>query len=218
MKQSRPVYLALVKISVGLALTLTLQGCAISQLTSGLGSSLFGSSSKQANEKWEPIVSEERLLAAAKTDPNGPSDVPTSAQGCPKFVVWPKDRNITVYEPGKVGDGLAIKYRGEITKTARECQLIPGQVTVKYGFAGRVLLGPKGATGPKTLPAIIHVTDKDRNKIKSETVNVTVSMSPNQPIGYFSYVRRISFAMPPGSRPSDFKLFIAFDKKVPGAS
>lgn len=196
---------------------LALQGCAVSQLTSGLGSSLFGSS-KPAAEKWEPVVSEDRLLAAAKTDPNGPSDIPTAAQGCPKFVAWPRDRNMTVYEPGKEGDGLAIKYRGEITKTARECQLIPGQVTVKYGFAGRVLLGPKGAKGPATLPALLYITDKKRNKIKTEKVNVPITMSADQPIGYFSYVRRISFPIPPGSRASDFKLFVAFDRKTPGAS
>ena len=30
---------------------------------------------------------------------------------------------------------------------ARECQLYPDRVVVKYGFAGRVLLGPKGHPG-----------------------------------------------------------------------
>ena len=60
---------------------------------------------------------------------------------------------MTIYEPGRVGDGLAVMHRGEISKTARECQIEPGRITVKYGFSGRVLLGPKGKSGRVTLAA-----------------------------------------------------------------
>lgn len=217
MKSTDKVLAAVFRPLLLVGLALLLQGCAISQITSGIGSKWFGSSSKKSNSSWAPAVSEERLLAAAKTDPNGPSDIPSTAHGCPKFVVWPRDRNLTIYDAGKVGDGLAIKYRGEITKTARECQITPNQITVKYGFAGRVLLGPKGKSGPASLPALIYITDKDRNKIKTERVNVPVTMSSDQPIGYFSYVRRISFNMPPGLRPADYKLYIALDNSVPDA-
>lgn len=179
---------------------------------------MFGGSSAKKNDTMEAGVSEERLLAAAKTDAGGVSAVPTTAQGCPSFVVWPRDKSLTLYEPGKEGDGLAIRYRSEITKTARECQLIPGVVTVKYGFAGRVLLGPKGASGPATVPAIIHVTDKNRNKVKSERVNVPVTMVSGQPLGYFSFVRRVSFNIPPGHFPGDYKIFVAFEKRNAGRS
>ena len=72
---------------------------------------------------------------------------------------------MTIYEPGKVGDGLAVMHRGEITKTARECQIEPGRITVKYGFSGRVLLGPKGKSGRVTLPLNVFVTDAKREKI-----------------------------------------------------
>ena len=67
--------------------------------------------------------------------------MPEVAHGCPKVVMWPRDNNLTIYETGRAGDGLAIIHRGEITKTARECQIEPGRVTVRYGFSGRVLLG-----------------------------------------------------------------------------
>ena len=91
-------------------------------------------------------VTEEQLLSAAKADEGVTGTVAAGeiAHGCPRFVVWPRDNNVTVYEQGRVGDGLAIMHRGEITKTARECQVEPGKVTVKYGFSGRVLLGPRG--------------------------------------------------------------------------
>ena len=70
-----------------------------------------------------------------------------------------RDNSVTEYADGQIGDGLAVIYRGEITRTARECQIQPGRVTVKYGFSGRVLLGPRGKPMRVTLPVHIFVTD-----------------------------------------------------------
>ena len=56
-------------------------------------------------------------------------------------------------------------HRGEITKMARECQLYSDRVVVKYGFAGRVLLGPKGAPGTVTLAVTIRVAGADQKTL-----------------------------------------------------
>lgn len=200
------------RIAALIIFSIFLQGCAISQLTRGLGSNLFGSSSKQPPAPWSATVSEDRLLAAAKSDAEGIADIPTTAVGCPKFAIWPRDRNLTVYEAGRSGDGLAIRYRGEITKIARECEIAPGRITVKYGFAGRVLMGPRGVAGKVTLPLLVHVTEKDRIPLTSEPVKVSVTLSQDKPIGYFSLVRRVTFDIKPGTRPDDYRLFVAFDR------
>jgi hypothetical protein len=77
-------------------------------------------------------------------------------------VAWPVDRLLTIYQGGRIGDAQSIVHRGEITKLVRECQLYADRVTVKYGIAGRVLLGPKGAPGPVTMSIGIKVADADR--------------------------------------------------------
>src|SRR6516164_9037701 len=46
---------------------------------------------------------------------------------------------------------------------------------VKYGLAGRVLLGPKGKPGTISLPAVMQVLDKAGNKVKSDPATVTVT-------------------------------------------
>ena len=139
------------------------------------------------------------------------------AHGCPRFIVASHDNNITFYEPGRAGDGLAIMHRGEITKTARECQVEPGKVTVKYGFSGRVLLGPKGKPGNITLPLNVSVTDAKRAKIAGDTMKIDVTVGADKPIGYFSAVRTVTFAGPEGSRPGEFELMVGFDSKAAGA-
>lgn len=194
-----------------------LAGCGMSSLTSGLGGGMFGGSSSKTDVA---AVSEQQLLNAAKAnDPNstGSTSVGEIAGGCPRFVVAPRDNNITFYEPGHAGDGLSIMHRGEITKTARECQVEPGRVTVKYGFSGRVLLGPKGKAGNITLPLNVSVNDSKRAKIAQDVVKVDVAVGADKPIGYFSAVRTVTFAVPEGSRPGEFEVMVGFDNKAAGA-
>jgi hypothetical protein len=192
-------------------------GCGISSITSGLGTSIFGSSSSQTTAS--PGVNEEQLLSAAKTSDEGPVSpvVGEIAHGCPRLSISPRGSHLTIYEDGRAGDGLAIMHRGEITKTARECQIEPGRVTVKYGFSGRVLLGPRGKAGSVTLPINVVVTDSKREKITSDTMSVGVAVAVDNPIGYFSTVRSVTFDIPEGTRPGEFELFVGFDQGAQGA-
>jgi hypothetical protein len=198
----------------GLALGL-LAGCGLSTLTSGLKGGVFGASSSTRTEV--KAVTEEQLLSAAKSDYSAETVASDIAHGCPRFSVWPRENHVTVYEQGRMGDGLSVVHRGEITKTARECQVEPGQVTVRYGFSGRVLLGPRGRSGNVTLPVNVFVTDSKRERITSDKMHVEVAVAVDRPIGYFSMVRTVTFNIPEGSRPGEFEVFVGFDRNVPGA-
>lgn len=197
-----------------------LAGCGISQITSGLGSGVFGSDDdeKPVESAWQTEISEQSMLDAARSDTSGRVEVSGPASGCPRFKVWPADRHITVYEPGRTGERLAMKYRGSITKTARECQIDGSRVQIKYGVAGRVLMGPKGEDGAIELPANLYLTTADGTKIQTEPMTVGVELHRQNPVDYFSVVRTISFEAEPGTSPSSYKLFIAFDRNTPGAS
>ena len=207
-----------VTVTLSVAATaLLLGGCGMSSLTSGLGGGMFGGSAQKAESD---TVTEADLLSAAKSnDPSatGSTNVGEVAHGCPRFIVTSRDNNITFYEPGRAGDGLAIMHRGEITKTARECQVEPGRVTVKYGFSGRVLLGPRGKPGNIVLPVNIAVTDAKRERVATDTMKVDVSVGEDKPIGYFSAVRTVTFAIPEGTRPGEFEVNVGFDHKAAGA-
>jgi hypothetical protein len=182
-----------------------LSGCGMGSLSSGW----FGST---AEGDTSPALSSDTMLTAAKLDGEGASATASLGTQCPQFVVWPNDQLLTVYADGRDGDSLAVMHRGEITQTARECSIQPGLVTVKFGFSGRVLLGPKGSPGAIALPISVFVTDANREKIQTEPVAVQTEITTDKPIGYFSAVRTVSFPIPEGARPADYKLFVAFDK------
>lgn len=203
------------RLAVSLWAASLLGGCGLSSITSGLGSGILGGGGSKTETG---AVSEEVLLSAAQSGEAGPlAGGIEVAHGCPRFVPWPRDNFVTIYEMGRVGDGMAVMHRGEITKTARECSVEPGRVTVKYGFSGRILLGPKGRPGPITLPVSVFVTDEKRAKVANDKLTVDVNVSLENPIGYFSTVRTVTFDLTEGSRPGDYQVFVAFERTVPGA-
>jgi len=188
----------------------------MSSLTSGIGSGWFGG--KKSTEADVSSVSQDQLLDAAKTETGTLATVSGQvAHGCPRFQVWARDGYVTIYEAGRVGDGLAVMHRGEITKTARECNIEPGRVTVKYGFSGRVLLGQKGKTGRVSLPVNVFVADAKRQKIATDKARIDVDVAIDNPIGYFSVVRSVSFDIPEGTRPGEYEVYVGFDRSMPGA-
>jgi len=195
-----------------IATAVMLAGCSVS----GLGS-MFGSAPEVSS--WEASVSEESLLAAAKYDAadSVAVDSMVTAHGCPRFTAPASGKRLTIYEIGRTGDGLAIIHRGEISKTARECNIGTNSITVKYGFAGRVLLGPKGRAGSFNLPVIIHLSDRDNNNVKTEKLSIPVNVPQDKPYGYFSTVKNLSFKIPQGASPGSYKMQVLFDHSVPGA-
>lgn len=197
---------------------LAVGGCGMSSLTSGIGGGMFGGSSGNTQVS---SVNEAQLLDAAKSgdasSTTGSTFVGDVDAGCPRLVIAPHDNYITFYQVGHVGDALAVAQRGEITKTARECQVEPGRVTVKYGFSGRVLLGPKGQPGNITLPITVSVNDGKRTKITTDSVKLDVNVGLDKPISYFSTVRTVTFPIAEGTRPGEYQLVVGFDSTAPSS-
>ena len=193
----------------------SLAGCSLGSVPSfgDLGGSVFGSSEKKKEATAsEKVLSEDRLLAEAKQEVTALDQGAKQASLCTKFKIWDAERFLTVYEVGRYGDGLAVRYRGELTKAARECVLQPGTAHVKVGFAGRVLLGPKGQAGQVNLPLHIYLTDKKGKILKNIKISVPVAVEQGKPIGYFSMVRKIDIPLTEGRSGKDFRLFVGFDK------
>ena len=203
-----------VPAAVAVSVAIGLGGCGLSSLTSGIGGGILGGGS--ASKTTGQPLTQEKMLTAAKGDP-AMAVGGEVAHGCPRFQVQPRDHHVTIYEQGRVGDGLAVAHRGEITQTARECQIEGNRVTVKYGFSGRVLLGPRGQAGTVSLPVNVLVTDAKRERITYDKTAIDVAVSLDKPIGYFSAVRTVTFSIPEGTRPGEFDVFVGFDPKTPGA-
>ena len=203
--------LAGVRLLAASGIGLMVSGCGMSTLSSGMGGMFGGTGSTGPSAR----VTEDNLLSSAKAE--GTASGGGVAHGCPRFQVASRDHHITIYEPGRAGDSLGVVHRGEITRTARECTIEGSRVSVKYGFSGRVLLGPRGRPGLIRLPVQVSVRDPKRASIGGDRTSIEASVTIDNPIAYFSQVRTVTFDIPEGARPGDIDVFVGFEQTAPGA-
>ncbi len=196
----RRIRLATLVVSMGLV-----AGC-------GGGGGSTGFSSERLPDAGPSIKLPSLSGSRSQADPTGAPQVALAdgrANSCPQVVAWPNEKLKTVYQNGHEGDANFIIYRGEITKLSRECRVYGGRVVVKYGYAGRVLLGPKGYPGSFSLPVSVRATDTYKAQVAQDRTSVRVTVPGNQTVGYFSMVREISLPVQTGTRLNDYKIFVA---------
>ena len=68
-----------------------------------------------------------------------------------------------------------------------------------------------------TLPISVFVSDAKREKVANDKVRIDVDVALDNPIGYFSIVRSVTFNIPEGSRPGEYEVYVGFDRNMPGA-
>ena len=148
-------------------LALALAGCgSTSDLLKSSPLDMFSSSSK----------------ATRDPAPDGTA-IPISADDidCPEVQV--RVGAATLMVGSKPGEGapsaLDVRYQGSIIRTARECHINAGMMTIKVGIEGRVITGPAGGPGTVDVPLRVAVVQEGvspktvATKFGKEVVTVT---------------------------------------------
>jgi hypothetical protein len=182
-------------------LALLLAGCGSSSLTSSLSSLNVFDSNK------------------ATTGPASSDGAPAQASDieCPSVSVRTGASTLMIgadvkgAEPG----AMNLRYQGTIVRTARECNVTAGVVTMKVGIEGRIITGPAGGPGNVDVPlrvAVVHegVTPKP---VASRFVRVPVTIaSDNDRVGFAHVESDISFPMPvPAGDIDSYVVYVGFD-------
>lgn len=71
---------------------------------------------------------------------------------CPSVEYRQGAATMAVNSPGAETTALSLRYQASFTQTARECMLRGGNLTIKVGVQGRIVLGPAGASGAIGIP------------------------------------------------------------------
>lgn len=87
-----------------------------------------------------------------------------------------------------------VRYQFSIGQTARECSVQNGQIAMRVGVEGKVLLGPAGGSSSFNVPVSIAVRDEASQQMLSEkTYQVAVTIPSGQPHATFSVVSETIF-------------------------
>jgi hypothetical protein len=181
-------------------LALALAGCGSSSLLKSSPLDFFSSSSKASNDTPS---------AAA-----GPSDDDID---CPEVQV--RTGAATLMIGSKPGDSepaaLDVRYQGSIIRTARECHVNAGVMTLKVGIEGRIITGPAGGPGTVDVPLRIAVVEEGVSpkavvsKFGRETVTVNNSVDR---VNFTHIEPDISFPLPqPLGLIERYVVYVGFD-------
>lgn len=109
---------------------------------------------------------------------------------------------------------LSLRYQANFIRFARECALNGGNVVMKVGVEGRVILGPAGTPGALALPVRLAVVKEglEPKVIWTKFSMVPVVMPPGQPNVLFTHIEEdVSFPNPPGGDLDAYVVYVGFD-------
>jgi hypothetical protein len=119
---------------------------------------------------------------------------------------------------GPTGDktAMSLKYQGEFTRAARECSIVGGNIVMKIGVQGRVIVGPAGGPGRVDVPlrfAIVQETPGGTRPIMTKFTVIPTVIGPNEGNALFTHIEEaMSFPLPtPTALLDDYIVYIGFD-------
>jgi hypothetical protein len=203
------------------ALLLTLTGCG--------GGSLFGGPSATA-----PAPAGGAPAAAAA--PSGPQWLPGDIAGffssssdkapqpvagatpdieCPYIEIREGASTLTISGGGD-NAAMSLKYQGTFVRAARQCAVAAGQMVMKVGVEGRIILGPAGGPGQIDVPLRIAVVDESpagTKPIVTKLIHIPVTVASMTDNPTFSHVEdALSFPLPAKSDELEhYIVYIGFD-------
>jgi hypothetical protein len=139
---------------------------------------------------------------------------------CPFIDIREGASTLTVNAAGDYGgsenSAMALKYQGTFVRAARQCSVAAGQMTIKVGVEGRIILGPAGGPGQVDVPLRIAVVDESpagSKPIVTKLIHIPVMVQSASDNPTFAYVEDgLTFPLPPSSIALDrYIVYIGFD-------
>jgi hypothetical protein len=134
---------------------------------------------------------------------------------CPRMDIRTGASTLLINGSTTEGDAMALRYQGTFVRAARECRVQNGQLSIKIGVEGRVILGPAGSAGELTVPlrmALVQETLNDSKPIWSRLYPVHVIVPPQVTTQNFTTISEDLTIPLPGSNALDqMVIYIGFD-------
>jgi hypothetical protein len=152
------------------------------------GSSVRGPGSFDADDTSTSQRLANLLAFNKKTEPELPPK-PADKVNCPEIMVLDGTAAQRVYANGNEGSNAGLRYQFSIGDVARECAVQNGQIALKVGVEGKVLLGPAGSPGSFSPPVrIVVVRESDQQPVVSKLYKASVSIPTGQTVAGFTVV------------------------------
>lgn len=134
---------------------------------------------------------------------------------CPGVEVRQGASTLTIGPNGDTS-AMSLKYQASFVREARECAVSGGNMVMKIGVEGRIIVGPGGGPGQIDVPlriAVVQETASNMTPVATKLVRIPVTIAAGQGNVPFTYVEDgLSFPLPdPTTALDDYKAYVGFD-------
>jgi hypothetical protein len=134
---------------------------------------------------------------------------------CPPVEVRQGASTLTI-SPAGDNSAMSVRYQGEFVRMARNCTAADGNMAMRIGVEGRVIVGPTGGPGQVDVPlriAVVQETPGGTKPVMTKFIRIPVTLGPGDGNKLFAHVEDgISFPLPsPTSQLDDYVAYIGFD-------
>jgi hypothetical protein len=108
-----------------------------------------------------------------------------------------------------------LKYQVSFGQTARECRVQDGNMLIKVGIEGRVILGPFGAPGSVDIPLRYAVVREgpEPKTIVTRFKRTGATIAPGQThVQFVDIEEGLTFPLPPAAELSAYVVYVGFDE------
>jgi hypothetical protein len=136
---------------------------------------------------------------------------------CPLIDIREGASTLTIPPPPPDGEtnAMALKYQGTFVRAARECSVISGQMVMKIGVQGRIIVGPAGGPGQLEVPLRIAIVNEPlvgSKLVATKLIRIPVTVPPNAGGADFTHIEEaMSFPMPTDGSLDSYLVYIGFD-------
>lgn len=184
--------------------------------TASVGSPLSGAESSTSAATSGPRLA---LFGFGKSE-SKPKPPPAPRKGelsCPKVMVQPGTAAHIVYDRGREGDPLGVRFQVRFNEFARECIDFGAEAGIRIGIAARAMLGPQGTPGATVdVPVRFVVINPDREVVVSRVTRLQVAIPAGTAGITFTHVEELAVPMPE-DRLKGWDFRVGFDTRPPGA-
>jgi hypothetical protein len=182
------------------ALALMIAGCSS---TGGDGTS-FG-------ERFSQSLTSGAPTAPAPTSTTGAT---TNLNTCPNVDIRQGAGTITINTNARDPSAMQLRYQISVGQTARECTNVAGNLNVKVGMQGRVVLGPAGTPGAIEIPVRYALVEDgpEPKTVYSKLYRVPVNVGAGQNSVSFTHIEEaMSVPMPTPAAFDRYVIYVGFD-------
>ncbi len=132
---------------------------------------------------------------------------------CPEARVRDGASTLAIGLPGKQASGADLRYQVTITRIARDCTLVGGQIQARIGVQGRVIVGPAGAPASVDIPLRIAVVEDtlQPKAIASKFYRTGVSLNGQENVPFSFVAEDVMYPVPAPGVADSYVFYVGFD-------